>query len=1582
MDISFVTRKIQKSMAGLSVLAILTSLVSFAGIASADTFTDVSTSNDFYDYVDQISDAGIMTGYGDGTFGVDDYLTKDQAAKVLVLAFDYPVDTTYDAGFSDVSSTNDLEDYINTAAEYDIVSGNPDGTFGSGENVNRATLAKMTVDAAGIDVNADYQGLFTDSGSSDWWTLYAETAYDWSILDGYSNGMFGAADMATRGQEAKIATNAMAPVWRGDDTTDDDTTTSTGDLTVEVSNDSPDATTIPYNATSVELAAWDFTANGGDVTIDSLSVHQYGISTLGTSHQVYLYEGSDRLTSGTTVSSTDNEATFTYDIEVQEGETRTISIRGDNLGSSTTTGEVGLEITSASKVEIGEGSVDGDFPAQGAKHSLSTTAAGTLTIEKNGNVDNPQVGQDGATIAKFKMSSATEAAGVEELGIYLAGSINTTDVENFSLYVTGDDAEAIATAEMVDDLDVIRFDISGAFDNDSDECENSDGYCIAKGGSKSFYVTGDFNTGRTDDTVKAYVDQSTDVFARGALYGSGMAITRGSYNGDTDSSDSDSTACSSTTDADCSYSLLEGGDITISSNGPSASDIATNARDVSVLDFSIVSVTDVTFDSFPISMDTSSDASDDSEGLLSAAAAANFTDVKIMNTDTGAALYAGVDSTSFVTSQGGATVIAIGTDDAAAYHLFTDDFEMSTGEELNLALTMDVANVSTLDGMTFTASLDLGATYPQLKDTNNKTLTNSSVLVPSSAITSKTMTVKTPSLALSLASTPAAVVGGNTYVKGTDAVPFTGIVFACGNASDCRVTDLSLQGYYDDEGDNTDFDSASDSADHTVGMTTVVGSVWLEDGEGNEIAASKSINSSTFVVTYDSMDWDIEAGDTAIAYVMGDLSTNATTQNVAFGISSTANVTVEDTDGNSFTPTGTVNVCDATCASGTYITTSAGGSLTVAVSSSTARENIAIAGTSDVEVSSFEFTSTREAFSISKLALNNRQSAVTATTTLGDYDNNVSSVTIEYEDSDGVTQESTAYLVSGTASFSGLDVYVPADDSTTITAYATLNSISSSGSTATAAEFVDLSLAYSNFEAVAQGSGETYKADKIDAGVAAASDLDFGTITYTDPTGAVLDGAVTTDTLGATITFYLDEGDDTAPLVFLPVGTVVCLNDEVIDAVADVETNGACSTDDAIAVIQSVTTGSTESTYTAILADDADTATLTNAVVYYSLPGTGFHSGTNQMVVYESKPTLALASSTPSGSRSVSASDDAFAFTVSADAKEKVQITASSDFTGTCASATGGGTVTVTDAALTTITVDGSSCNITSTNTSGDSVGFPVATSTAGAGTLQNYSYVSFWFRWNDADAALATLLPTELTVATSDANDGTDDQSTAVAVTNIAGSPSHLIEDTWYYIKDVAMPALTDSSDTFLSIVFTDANAFAATDNVYIDQVRAYTQKIEVDMSSDLDFDRSYNQGSTCATAGNTGCPVIAYLKESGNTVATGYIDTVPTAAVAGVEDAIDDSLAVVTFVPTSTQGTIEIAKGTTKTYTVNLSTSNLLVDDAGVDDPLTFSIDYGSSSGGTVTAGDFWWYETNATVRWVGNTSNTSLTSNTVKY
>ncbi|MFA5855177.1 MAG: hypothetical protein WC846_02735 [Candidatus Gracilibacteria bacterium] len=472
--------------------------------------------------------------------------------------------------------------------------------------------------------------------------------------------------------------------------------------------------------------------------------------------------------------------------------------------------------------------------------------------------------------------------------------------------------------------------------------------------------------------------------------------------------------------------------------------------------------------------------------------------------------------------------------------------------------------------------------------------------------------------------------------------------------------------------------------------------------------------------------------------------------------------------------------------------TSATGTLTVSVASTTPREDILVAGDANQKTSAFTFTGTGEAFTVTDLSLNNAQEGVTAMD-LGENDDNVVAVTLSYKDKDGTTKTASGYLVSGTAAFSGLDFYIGKDSMATLEVYADLNTIPSG---ADAGGYINLNLAFNDFEAIGEDSGAT-----IDA-----STLDFGTTAWTNGSSDFrLDGAQTlTTTLGGTSTLTVDNGsgDNTNKL---PVGTLICVDDD---------TSATCSSEDIYVVLGTTeSTAKTEDSLSVKSINDAGDYTYDdNDPLLYALPGTGYLTSTNRMYIYETKPTLALASSSPSGSQSVSATDDAFEFTITADTSETVRLFS------------------------------------------------------------------------------------------------------------------------------------------------------------------------VKINMTSDNDFNSAIKT-----------TPLKAYLKEEfGATVATGTVSYVD-ANNASVTFYVGREIAPIKTevkLPTLPKMSlapqyVEIAKGTPKTFTLEIDTATLLDEDTGEDDPLIFSIDYGSSADGVVTSGGLNWSDTNVTgIKWLGNVGFSALTGNTVLY
>ena len=197
---------------------------------------------------------------------------------------------------------------------------------------------------------------------------------------------------------------------------------------------------------------------------------------------------------------------------------------------------------------------------------------------------------------------------------------------------------------------------------------------------------------------------------------------------------------SATDGTDANWSTVQGGDFTVAFGGPSVSNFAPNAKDIQVLDLTFSSARDVEVRKLGFDLNAAL-----GEGLITTTA--NFTDIKLVDTDSGSTL------------MGPQELSTTGSDSTQTIS-FTDSWYISEGESVNASLTLDVANVAALDADTIKATLNAVSTTDGVKDTGTgQFLTN---IVPSSALAGYTQyNIQTASLAVALASSPVS----DTFVK-------------------------------------------------------------------------------------------------------------------------------------------------------------------------------------------------------------------------------------------------------------------------------------------------------------------------------------------------------------------------------------------------------------------------------------------------------------------------------------------------------------------------------------------------------------------------------------------------------------------------------------------------------------------------------------------------------------------------------------------------------------------------------------------------------------------------------------------------
>ena len=110
-------------------------------------FSDVPTSNEYYKYIAALENAGIMSGYSNGTFMPNEMITRGQLAKILVLGFKFEVATSFNHNFKDVNSQTSNAVYIQTLVDLQITKGTTPITFSPYSALTRGQIASFIVRA-------------------------------------------------------------------------------------------------------------------------------------------------------------------------------------------------------------------------------------------------------------------------------------------------------------------------------------------------------------------------------------------------------------------------------------------------------------------------------------------------------------------------------------------------------------------------------------------------------------------------------------------------------------------------------------------------------------------------------------------------------------------------------------------------------------------------------------------------------------------------------------------------------------------------------------------------------------------------------------------------------------------------------------------------------------------------------------------------------------------------------------------------------------------------------------------------------------------------------------------------------------------------------------------------------------------------------------------------------------------------------------------------------------------------------------------------------------------------------------------
>jgi hypothetical protein len=233
-------------------------------------------------------------------------------------------------------------------------------------------------------------------------------------------------------------------------------------LTASLSSMTQPASTLVEEQSLANLASFNLTAsNDGTVKVTTLKVKRIGVSADTTLSNVYLYEGSNRLTDNATVSS--GYITFVNSagiITIPAGTTKTITVKS-SIADATSGQTVGVAINAASDITTDGASVTGSFPQNGnlmsiASATLAGVAMNATTFPATGTID---AGETAYSVWKNSVSINNRAVSLEYLKVREIGSILAGDLVDFNLYVDG---VQVGTTQQMDSNYYVTFDLSGA----------------------------------------------------------------------------------------------------------------------------------------------------------------------------------------------------------------------------------------------------------------------------------------------------------------------------------------------------------------------------------------------------------------------------------------------------------------------------------------------------------------------------------------------------------------------------------------------------------------------------------------------------------------------------------------------------------------------------------------------------------------------------------------------------------------------------------------------------------------------------------------------------------------------------------------------------------------------------------------------------------------------------------------------------------------------------------------------------------------------------------------------------------------
>jgi hypothetical protein len=249
-------------------------------------------------------------------------------------------------------------------------------------------------------------------------------------------------------------TTCFDPSATGSTTTPVVTPVEGAGMTVALASDSPANTTLVTGQSNAPIAKFVFTNKDSvDASITNVTLNRIGVSADSTLANVYLFNGDVRLTDSASV----NEGVISFNsggglFTVPAGSSMTVTVSSD-IATDTSGQIVGVSLTGVtSNVEVSS-----TLPVVGGTQTIAAASLATYTFGTMSPTTSSTTAIDPANdvvVWQTAITAGTRDIEISKLALKQISSIERSDVENFRLYING---EEIAQVDGLDENNIVTF---------------------------------------------------------------------------------------------------------------------------------------------------------------------------------------------------------------------------------------------------------------------------------------------------------------------------------------------------------------------------------------------------------------------------------------------------------------------------------------------------------------------------------------------------------------------------------------------------------------------------------------------------------------------------------------------------------------------------------------------------------------------------------------------------------------------------------------------------------------------------------------------------------------------------------------------------------------------------------------------------------------------------------------------------------------------------------------------------------------------------------------------------------------------